>query len=271
MNNTLSQRLFSVVFQQSNSLFNIGPRYMMKLLLAYVNSQQIKIISMKNLMIPAIALLMFMASCDPVRYDAEGMCIKLSYIYDAQNGNDMAKIDSLQKEYDAEMEKMKTKYPAGSDDAKRFDAIFNECLEVHKADEICKQLKQIYDAQNGNDMAKIDSLQKEYDAEMEKMKTKYPAGSDDAKRFDAIVNRCFEEYMQADFRVDAKKFCDLLKKSFEVSKSGDAAKMAEFTKKNDVEMNELGTKYAKDTPVGKKFNELIRPCIEECVKAMNEN
>jgi len=208
VNTSLSQRLFSVVFQQSNSLFNIGPRYMKQLLLADVNSQQIKIISMKNLMIPAVALVMFMASCDPVRWDAEEMCSKL---------------------YD------------------------------------------IYDAQKGNDMAKIDSLQKEYDAEMEKMKTLYPAGSDDAKRFDAIVNSCFEKYKQSDLMADGEYICGKIRESVEISKSGDKAKISEFSKKYEAEMKELEKKYAKGTPEEKELEKIIKACIEESMKAKNEN
>ena len=169
---------------------------------------QTKIIYMKKLLIPAVAMAMFMASCGSVKTDAEKICSKLT-----------------------------------------------QMSEAHKA----------------HDKAKIESLQKEYATEMEEYKKKYEAGSEDAKEFDAIVNPCLENKKKAELMADVEYVCDVLKESVEVSKSGDAAKIAEFEKKNETEMKELGTKYAKGTPEEKEYNDLMKPCYKEAMKAMYEN
>jgi uncharacterized FlgJ-related protein len=163
---------------------------------------------MKKLMIPAVAIALFMVSCGSVKTDAE---------------------------------------------------------------KICSKLTQMSEAYKAHDKAKIEILQKEYATEMEEYKKKYEAGSEKAKEFDALVNPCLEDKKKAELMADVEYICGTVKESVEVSKSGDAAKMAEFAKKNETEMKELGTKYAKGTPEQKEFKDLIEPCYKEAMKAMNEN
>ena len=66
---------------------------------------------------------------------------------------------------------------------------------------------------------------------------------------------------------DAKTFCDKIKEEIEIQKSGDTAKMAEFTKESEAWYKEIGKKYEKDTVAAKEFVKLIKPCMEEAMKA----
>jgi len=159
---------------------------------------------MKNLMIPAVALVMFMASCANVKSDAEKICVKLTQMVDAQKANDMAKIESLQKEYDAEMEEFKKKYAAGSDEAKEFEAIVKPCADDAKkaeikanAETICNMMNKMMEAQTSNDTSKIEALQKEFEPRMESMQKKYKKGSAEEKELEELVKPCVEEVMKA--------------------------------------------------------------------------
>jgi hypothetical protein len=49
---------------------------------------------MKKLMIPAVALAMFMASCGGVKSDAETICDMMNKMVEAQKSNDKAKIEA---------------------------------------------------------------------------------------------------------------------------------------------------------------------------------
>jgi hypothetical protein len=66
---------------------------------------------------------------------------------------------------------------------------------------------------------------------------------------------------------DAKAFCDRVKEEIEIKKSGDAEKMAEFAKESEAWYKEVGMKYEKDTVAAKEFVKLIKPCMEEAMKA----
>ena len=132
MNTALSQRLFTSVFQQSNSLFNIGRIIVAKILFREGNLfifVKTKIILMKKLMIPAVALAMFMASCGGVKSDAKSICDMMNKMVEAQKANDTAKIEALQKEYERQLEEMQKKYPQGSEEEKEWEALVKSCLE----------------------------------------------------------------------------------------------------------------------------------------------
>ena len=66
---------------------------------------------------------------------------------------------------------------------------------------------------------------------------------------------------------DAEKICDVLKESIEVEKSGDKAKMEEFSKKTEAEMKELQAKYPKGSAEEKELEALVKPCMEEVMKS----
>ncbi len=157
-------------------------------------------------MIPAVALVIFMASCANVKSDAEKTCARLTQMVDAQKGNDMAKIESLQKEYDAEMEKMKTKYAAGSDEAKEFESLIKPCADEAKkaelkanAEAICNMMNKLVAAEAINDTITIEALQKEFKPKMEAFEKKYKTGSAEEKELEELVKPCIEEAMKATF------------------------------------------------------------------------
>jgi hypothetical protein len=88
-----------------------------------------KIILMKKLMIPAVALAMFMASCGGVKSDAETICDMMNKMVEAQKANDTAKIEALQKEYEPKMDELQKKYPKGSEEEKELEALVKPCME----------------------------------------------------------------------------------------------------------------------------------------------
>jgi hypothetical protein len=159
---------------------------------------------MKKLLIPAVVMAMFMASCADVKSDADKICAKLTQIVDAEKANDAAKIETLEKELTAEMDELKKKYPAGSEEAKKLDAIVNPCTEDAKkarikanAATVCDMMTKMMEAQKTNDSAKIEALQQEMEPKLTAMQKKYPSGSDDEKQLEELVKPCMEELMKA--------------------------------------------------------------------------
>ncbi|MDP4630492.1 MAG: hypothetical protein NWP82_02935 [Flavobacteriales bacterium] len=84
---------------------------------------------MKKLMIPAVALAMFMASCGGVKSDAETICDMMNKMVEAQKAKDTAKIEALQKEYEPKMDELQKKYPKGSEEEKELEALVKPCME----------------------------------------------------------------------------------------------------------------------------------------------
>lgn len=84
---------------------------------------------MKKLMIPAVALAMFMASCGGVKSDAKTICDMMNKIVEAQKANDTAKIEALAKEYEPKLDELQKKYPRGSAEEKELDALVKPCRE----------------------------------------------------------------------------------------------------------------------------------------------
>lgn len=66
---------------------------------------------------------------------------------------------------------------------------------------------------------------------------------------------------------DAEKICDVIKEGIEIEKSGDKAKMEEFAKESEAEMKEMQAKYPKGSAEEKELQELVKPCMEEAMKA----
>jgi len=132
VNTALSLRKYTMVFQQSNSLFNNAHIIVLILLFEVANRfifVEIKTIHMKKLMIPAVALAMFMASCGGVKSDAETICDMMNKMVAAQKENDTAKIEALQKEYEPKMDELQKKYPKGSEEEKELEALVKPCME----------------------------------------------------------------------------------------------------------------------------------------------
>ena len=84
---------------------------------------------MKKLMIPAVALAMFMASCGGVKSDAKTICDMMNKMVEAQKANDTAKIEAIQKEYEPQIDELQKKYPKGSEEEKELEALVKPCME----------------------------------------------------------------------------------------------------------------------------------------------
>ena len=84
---------------------------------------------MKKLMIPAVALAMFMASCGGVKSDAKTICDMMNKMVEAQKANDTAKIEAIQKEYEPQIDDLQKKYPKGSEEEKELEALVKPCME----------------------------------------------------------------------------------------------------------------------------------------------
>jgi hypothetical protein len=121
-----------MVFQQSNSLFNNAVIIVLKILFEEANLfifVKTKIILMKKLMIPAVALAMFMASCGGVKSDAEAICDMMDKMVEAQKSGDQAKIEAVSKEFEPKMEELQKKYPKGSAEEKELEGLVKPCVE----------------------------------------------------------------------------------------------------------------------------------------------
>ena len=84
---------------------------------------------MKKLMIPAVALAMFMASCGGVKSDAETICDMMNKMVEAQKSKDQAKIEAVTKEYEPKLDELQKKYPKGSAEEKELEALVKPCME----------------------------------------------------------------------------------------------------------------------------------------------
>lgn len=90
---------------------------------------QTKINHMKKLLIPAVALAMFMTSCGGVESDAKTICDMMNKMVEAQKSKDTAAIEALQKEYEPKMDDLQKKYPKGGPEEKELEALVKPCME----------------------------------------------------------------------------------------------------------------------------------------------
>lgn len=88
-----------------------------------------KIILMKKLMIPAVAVAMFMASCGGVKSDAEKICDVIKESIEIEKSGDKAKIEEFSKKAEADMKEMQAKYPKGSAEEKELQELVKPCME----------------------------------------------------------------------------------------------------------------------------------------------
>lgn len=159
---------------------------------------------MKNIFILAFASMLFFASCTNVKSNAEKICLKLTEIADAQKTKDTSKLESLEKEYDAEMEQITKKYTAGSDAAVEFESMIKPCIEEAEkaeikadADVICNMMNEGAVAIGSNDIIAFEAFQKKYEPIVQTMEKKYPDGSAQAKELDEFIETCMEDAIKA--------------------------------------------------------------------------
>ncbi len=84
---------------------------------------------MKKLMIPAVAVAMFMASCGGVKSDASKFCDKIKEQIEIQKSGDKAKMEEFEKENKAWGDELKAKYEKDTVAAKEFSKLIQPCME----------------------------------------------------------------------------------------------------------------------------------------------
>jgi hypothetical protein len=84
---------------------------------------------MKKLMIPAVALAMFMASCGGVKSDASKFCDKIKEQIEIQKSGDKAKMEEFKKENEAWVKEITTKYEKDTVAAIEFSKLVEPCME----------------------------------------------------------------------------------------------------------------------------------------------
>jgi hypothetical protein len=135
VNTALSLRKYTMVFQQSNSLFNNAHIIVLILLFYEANVfifVEIKTIHMKKLMIPAVALAMFMASCGGVESDARTFCDKIKEEIEIQKSGDTEKMAEFAKESEEWYQEVGMKYEKDTVAAKEFVKLIMPCMEEAK-------------------------------------------------------------------------------------------------------------------------------------------
>jgi hypothetical protein len=84
---------------------------------------------MKKLILPAVAIALFMASCGGVKKDAEKICGFMKDMTEAQKAGDNAKLEQIGKDFEAYGKEIESKYPEGSAEAKELETEIKPCME----------------------------------------------------------------------------------------------------------------------------------------------
>ena len=87
---------------------------------------------MKKLMIPAVALAMFMASCGGVESDARTFCDKIKEEIEIQKSGDTEKMAEFAKEREEWYQEVGMKYEKDTVAAKEFVKLIMPCMEEAK-------------------------------------------------------------------------------------------------------------------------------------------
>jgi hypothetical protein len=84
---------------------------------------------MKKLMIPAVALAMFMASCGGVESDAKAFCDRVKEEIEIKKSGDAEKMAEFAKESEAWYKEVGMKYEKDTVAAKEFIKLIKPCIE----------------------------------------------------------------------------------------------------------------------------------------------
>lgn len=161
-----------------------------------------------------------------------------------------------------------------------------ELTEIEKdAKDICEMINDIVELQLSGDTIKVNALSKSFEPKMDELQKKYPKGSAFEKKLEEFVKPCLDEAMkrfpatqlEEDERLtkkemkvierDAKYICDMMFKVIEAQRTGDEKKSKNLTDKFEKKAKTLKENYPKGSDKEKELEKLVKPCLEEAMKA----
>ena len=166
-----------------------------------------------------------------------------------------------------------------------------ELKEIEKdAKDICKMINDIVELQLAGDTIKVVALNKSFEPKMDELQKKYPKGSAFEKKLEEFVKPCMEEAMKRfpviesqleeekkltsreikRIKKDGKYICDFMFKIVEAQRSGDEKKSKKLTDEFEKKAKNLQENYSKGSDKEKELEKLVKPCLEEAMKAAME-
>jgi len=167
-----------------------------------------------------------------------------------------------------------------------------ELKEIEKdAKDLCKMIDDMVELQVAGDTVKVNALSKTYEPKMAELQKKYPKGSVFEKKLEEFVKPCLEEAMKRfpneqsevqeeiklsnreikGIKKDAEYICDMMSKFVEAEKDNDQKRIESLTAEFDDKAAYLQKKYPKGSAMEKRLEDLVKPCIEEAMKAAMGN
>jgi TonB family protein len=156
---------------------------------------------------------------------------------------------------------------------------------------ICEMINDIVDLQVAGDTIKVNALSKTFEPKMAELQKKYPKGSVFEKKLEEFVKPCMEEAMkrfpneqsevQEEIKLsnreikrikkDGKYICDMVFKLVEAQKSNDQSKVEKLTAEFDKKAAALKKKYPEGSAKEDRLEDIVKPCLEEAMKAAMGN
>ena len=167
-----------------------------------------------------------------------------------------------------------------------------ELKEIEKdAKDLCKMIDDMVELQVAGDTVKVNALSKTYEPKMAELQKKYPKGSVFEKKLEEFVKPCLEEAMkrfpneqsevQEEIKLsnreikgvkkDAEYICDMMSKFVEAERDNDQKRIESLTAEFDDKAAYLQKKYPKGSAMEKRLEDLVKPCLEEAMKAAMGN
>jgi TonB family protein len=160
--------------------------------------------------------------------------------------------------------------------------------EIEKdAKDLCKMFYDIVELQLAGDTVKVNALRKTYEPKMAELQKKYSMGSVFEKKLEEFVKPCMDEAMKRfpneqsevqeeiklsnreikGIKKDAEYICDMMSKFVEAERDNDQKRIESLTAEFDDKASYLQKKYPKGSAMEKRLEDLVKPCIEEAMKA----
>jgi TonB family protein len=167
-----------------------------------------------------------------------------------------------------------------------------ELKEIEKdAKDLCKMFYDIVELQLAGDTVKVNALRKTYEPKMAELQKKYSMGSVFEKKLEEFVKPCMDEAMkrfpneqsevQEEIKLsnreikrikkDGKYICDMVFKLVEAQKSNDQSKVEKLTAEFDKKAAALKKKYPEGSAKEDRLEDIVKPCLEEAMKAAMGN
>jgi hypothetical protein len=167
-----------------------------------------------------------------------------------------------------------------------------EVKEIEKdAKDLCKMFYDIVELQLAGDTVKVNALRKTYEPKMAELQKKYSMGSVFEKKLEEFVKPCMDEAMKRfpneqsevqeeiklsnreikGIKKDAEYICDMMSKFVEAERDNDQKRIESLTAEFDDKATYLQKKYPKGSAMEKRLEDLVKPCIEEAMKAAMGN